>query len=303
VKPNFINGAQGLSGVEAFLCVAANSSFRKAAEKLGISPSAVSQQIRSLEERLGVPLLNRTTRSVGLTEAGQIFRARAAPALLGLQHAFEETSNLSEPAGLLRLHVPKGALPMLIEPILGEFCTRYPRIGLEVLTEDFVPDLIAGGFDAGVQLGENLAADSVALRLTRPIRFVVVGTPDYLERNGTPASPGDLRHHDCIGLRLDRQRTAVWNFLEGGRQIQMPISGRIVSDDYGLCVSAAANGLGLFQVAENIVEEALASGELCTVLDDYVAPSNGLFLHYPSRTQVMPKLRVFIDHVRRHLGR
>ena len=298
-----MNGTAGLSGVEAFLRVATHGNFRRAAEELGVSPSAVSQQIRSLEERLGVPLLTRTTRSVGLTEAGQVFRARAAPAMLGLQQAWEETSNLSEPAGLLRLHVPKGALPMLIEPILGEFCTRYPRIGLEVLTEDFVPDLIAGGFDAGVQLGEMLAADSVALRLTRPIRFVVVGTPDYLDRNGTPASPGDLRQHECISLRLDRQKSAVWNFLEQGRQVQVPVSGRIVSDDYSLCISAAASGLGLFQVAENVVEDALASGELRTVLDAFVAPSDGLFLHYPSRTQVMPKLRVFIDHVRRHLGR
>lgn len=296
-------GVQGLSGVEAFLRVAEHNSFRRAADELGISPSAVSQQVRSLEERLGVPLLNRTTRSVGLTQAGQIFRARAAPAMLGLQQAYEETRNLSEPAGLLRLHVPKGALPMLIEPILGEFCTAYPRIDLEVLTDDFVPDLIAEGFDAGVQLGELLAADSVALRLTPPIRFVVVGTPDYLERAGCPTSPGDLRHHQCISLRIDRQRTSVWNFLEGGRPVQVPVSGRISSDDYSMCIAAAASGLGLFQVAENIVEDALASGELRTVLDPYAAPSEGLFLHYPNRTQVMPKLRVFIDHVRRYLNR
>ena len=166
-----------------------------------------------------------------------------------------------------------------------------------------MPDQIAGGFEAGVLLHEQLAADAVALRLTPPIRFVVVGTPDYLERNGSPQNPADLRHHECVSLRLDRQQTAVWNFMEGGRPIQMPISGRIISDDYSLCVAAAASGLGLFQVAENIVEDALASGALRTVLDPYAALSNGLFLHYPSRSQVMPKLRVFIDHVRRHLGR
>lgn len=303
MKNSFINNAVGLSGVQAFLSVAQHASFRRAAAELGISPSAVSQQIRSLEDRLGVPLLNRTTRSVGLTQAGQIFRTRAAPAMLGLQQACEETRNLSEPAGLLRLHVPKGALAMLIEPILGEFCNAYPRIDLEVLTDDFVLDLIAEGFDAGVQLGELLDADSIVLRLTPPIRFVVVGTPDYLERSGEPAVPGDLRHHQCITLRIDSQRTNAWNFMEGGRMVQVPVAGRICSDDYSLCIAAAAKGVGLFQVAENIVADAIAVDQLRTVLDSFVAPSEGLFLHYPNRTQVMPKLRVFIDHVRKHLNR
>ena len=292
-----------LGGVEAFLRVATHRNFRRAADELGISASAVSQQVRMLEQRLGVPLLNRTTRSVGLTQAGQVFLARAAPAMAGLQQAFEETRNLVEPAGLLRLHVPAGALAMLIEPILAQFCAAYPRIELEVMTGDFIPDLIAAGFDAGVQLGEQLDADSIALRLGDPMRFVVVGTPGYLRDHGTPKTPLDLRDHECIALHIGKDRTKTWTFADGDRTLHVPITGRISSDDYALCISAAMKGLGLFLVAEVAVEAALAAGELTTVLDDYATTSNGLFLHYPSRTHAMPKLRAFIDYVRTHLDR
>lgn len=301
MKEGFTINRAGLDGVEAFLRVAERRNFRLAASDLGVSSSAVSQQIRALEQRVGVALLVRTTRSVGLTQAGQIFLRNAAPALNQLASAYDEVRNLSAPAGLLRLHMPRGVVPM-IEPLLGDFCNTFNRIDIEIRTSDEAVDLAAQGFDAGINLREYLDSDAVAVRLVGPLSFAVVGAPAYLDVHGRPKSPYDLKAHNCIRIVHDRKVQSHWSFLDGQRTISVPVSGRIVSDDYSLGVDAARRGLGLNLVAIEVVAGELADGRMEAFFEDLIPASGGLFLHYPSRTQVLPKLRVFIDYVRQKIG-
>lgn len=286
-----------LDGMEAFVRVAQHRNFRAAAEELHLSPSALSQKIKALEARTGVALLMRTTRSVGLTQAGEILLARAAPAFADLAAAYDEARNLSKPSGLLRLHMPRGMIPLLIEPVLKGFCQAYPQIEVEIFAEDHPTDLVEGGFDAGVQLGESLAPDMIALRVTPPVRFVVAGSKDYLARRGRPARLADLRHHDCIRMRGGREPIGPWHFMDGKRPVDVTVGGQVIVNDFGLGISAAVQGLGLMFVPEGIVMDQIARGELETVLDRFVPTSPGVFLYYPSRTQALPKLRVFIDYV------
>jgi DNA-binding transcriptional LysR family regulator len=185
MKQNYTIPRNLLDGVEAFLRVADRASFRMAAEDLGVSPSAISQTVRQMEDRIGVPLFIRTTRSVGLTEAGALFHAQAAPAFASLVSAWESARTLGErPAGLLRINMPRAVVPLLIEPIIADFCAQYPDVDVEVIGEDAVVDLAASGHDAGIRLGELLEADMVCVRLSPPFRFVVVGAPSYLDRRG-----------------------------------------------------------------------------------------------------------------------
>jgi len=192
-----------LDGIEAFLRVAERRSFSAAASDLGVSPSAISQTIKGLEARVGAPLFMRTTRSVGLTQAGEMFLERAAPAFAGLGDAYEAARNLgNRPAGRLRINLMRGAVQPLFEPIIAGFCETYPEIELEIYAEDALADLSAGGFDAGVRMGESLDADVIAVRLTGPFRFVAVATPGYLEKYGRPESPDELRNHRCVRMRM-----------------------------------------------------------------------------------------------------
>lgn len=303
MKSDFIMARQMLEGVDAFVRVAERRSFTAAARDLGVSPSAVSQQVKALEERVGLPLLVRTTRSVGLTEAGEIFLRRSAPALTELAEAFQETRNLGEPSGVLRLNMPRDVIPMLIEPILGDFCAAYPRINLEIVTSNIPVNLIEEGFDAGVHLGEMLDNDTVGLRLTEPIRFVVVGAPDYLDQHGRPQELADLRQHSCIRMFARGENGTNWVFVENGRPVTVSVSGRIVANDIGLCITAARQGLGLYFAAEQLVADDIAAGRLEIVLPDHTPTSDGVYLHYPSRSHILPKLRVFIDFLSAHLKR
>lgn len=291
-----------LDGVDAFLLVAEKRNFRLASVELGISPSALSQKIRALEERVGVPLLVRTTRNVGLTQAGQIFLEHARPAYSGMLAAFEETRSLGEPAGLLRLHMPHAVIPLLIEPVLAGFRAAYPRIDLEVMASDHSVDLVEEGFDAGVQLGELLDSDMIIFRLTPPIRFAVVGAPAYFERHGRPGEPADLRDHACLRLRMNSELRGHWVFLHAGRRQEVAVAGPLITNDQSLLVSAALQGLGLCYLSEGSVRPHLASGALASVLTDQMPTSDGLFLYYPNRAHILPKLRVFLDYVRTHLG-
>ena len=291
---------QALDGIEAFLRVAERRNFRQAAADLGISPSAVSQQIRMLEERVGLPLLVRTTRSVGLTQAGEIFLRRGAPAFAQLNSAYEEARTLGEPAGTLRLHMPRGVIAM-IEPLLAEFCLAYPRIDVDIRSSDAAVDLVMEGFDAGVHLREFLDDDAIAMRLTPPLAFAVVAAPSYLATHGRPLTPHDLKAHSCIRLALGNDIQSHWAFVDGDRSISIPVSGRIVSDDYDLCVTAARKGLGFYYSAVEVVAEDLQAGRLEEFFQAQIPASGGLFLHYPSRSQILPKLRVFIDFVRDRL--
>jgi DNA-binding transcriptional LysR family regulator len=291
-----------LDGIEAFLRVAARRSFSAAALDLGVSPSAISQTIKALEARVGAPLFMRTTRSVSLTQAGEMFHARAAPAYAGLADAYEAARNLGgRAAGRLRINLMRGAIQPLFAPILAGFCDEYPDIELEIFADDGLSDLIAGGFDAGVRMGEMLEADMIAVRLSGPFRFVVVGTPAYFARYGKPQSIAELSEHRCIRLRLTSSGFLPWTFQVGNREEDKAVTGPVIVNDFGALMVAVRTGVALGMMAEPVVADELASGALEMVLDDHAASSAGLFLYYPSRKQVMPKLRALIDYARDHL--
>src|SRR5262249_13160725 len=202
MKQNFTVRQGALDGVEAFLSVAQHRNFRKAAAQLGVTPSAISQAVRALETRVGAALFIRTTRSVGLTEAGDRFLSRAKPAFEELVAASAVARELGQrPAGLLRLAVPRAVVPILVEPLIASFCKAYPEVEVEIAASEELVDLAAEGFDAGIRLGQFIAADMVAVRLTPPFRFVVVGSPAYFARSDRPERPDDLRRHACLRFR------------------------------------------------------------------------------------------------------
>ena len=293
-----------LDGVEAFLRVAERKSFRVAAEDMGVSPSAISQTVRQLEERIGVPLFIRTTRSVGLSEAGIMFHAQAAPAWASLISAWESARSLGDrPAGLLRLNMPRSVVPILIEPIIADFCDKYPDVDVEVAGEDALIDLAASGHDAGIRTGELLEADMISVRLTPPFRFVIVATPGYLDRHGRPQTASDLKNHSCIRQRIASSGVIFpWRLVDAGRSVDVSVKGRVIVTDNTAVVAMAERGLGLAQVSEPLVIDQLASRQLEIVLDRFSPSSPGLFLHYPGHAQVLPKLRAFIDHVKAALA-
>ncbi len=293
-----------LDGVEAFLLIAEHRSFTTAAQHLGVSPSAISQTIRALETRVGVPLLTRTTRSVGLTQAGEQFLEHARPAISGIGQAIEAARSLGEkPAGRLRINLMRAAIVPLFEPILGEFCAAFPDIELEIFADEGLSDIMVGGFDAGVRLGESLAADMVAIRLTAPFRYAVVGTPDYFEKNGVPQRPTELLQHKCVRMRLAAGGFWDWIFVDGNRPIQIPVKGPIIVNDSAAYLMAAHSGAAIGMFALPAVQADLERGNLVEVLSEYAASSSGAFLYYPDRRQILPKLRVFIDFMQANRAR
>lgn len=291
-----------LDGIEAFLRVAERRSFSAAAADLGVSPSAISQTVKALEARIGAPLFMRTTRSVGLTQAGEMFLERAAPAYSGLADAYEAARNLgNRPAGRLRINLMRGAVQPLFEPIIAGFCEAYPEIELEIYADDALSDLSAGGFDAGVRMGESLDADVIAVRLTGPFRFVVAGTPAYFEKYGRPETPEDLRHHRCVRFRLASGGLMPWTFEKGNREFDVAVTGPVIVNDWIAATVAMRSGIAMIMTAEPVAKAMVESGDVELVLTDYAGSTSGLFLYYPSRKQVMPKLRAFIDYVREFL--
>ena len=302
MKHNFTVRQGALDGVEAFLSVAAHRSFRKAATKLGVTPSAISQAIRALEARIGAALFIRTTRSVGLTEAGERFLSRARPAFEELVAASEAARELGQrPAGLLRLSVPRAAVPILLEPLIASFCQAYPEVELEIAASDELVDLAAEGFDAGIRLGQFIAADMITVRLTRPFPFVIVGSPAYLASRGRPERPGDLRHHACLRFRHFNGAIALWSLKDNERMIEVAVSGPLIANDFSTVLGAAAEGVGLAQVPKPIAAERIKAGKLVQVLESFAPITPGMFLYCPSRHQMMPKLRAFVDHVKSRL--
>lgn len=291
-----------VDGVEAFLRVAERRSFRAAADDLGLSPSAISQTIRALEARVGVPLLTRTTRSVGLTEAGQRFLDHARPAFDGLTAAFEAARSFGErPAGLLRLNVPRAAIPFLLEPVLEGFSVAYPEVEIEICGEDELIDLVERGFDAGIRMGDYLEADMIGVRLTPPFRLVVAGSPAYFERYGRPETPADLRRHRCVRTRTPSTGAVFrWVFEEDGQKLEIAVDGPLIVNDIEVGKAAALRGIALTFMAEPLVAQAVAEGRLEVVLANYAALSPGAYLYYPSRAQMLPKLRAFVDFIREH---
>jgi DNA-binding transcriptional LysR family regulator len=306
MKQNFTVRQGALDGVEVFLSVAQHRSFRKAAAELGVTPSAISQTVRVLEARIGAALFIRTTRSVGLTEAGEQFLARAKPAFEELVAASEVARGLGQrPAGLLRLSVPRAVIPILLEPLIVSFCKAYPEVEVELAASKEVIDLAAEGFDAAVRMGHLVAPDMVAVPMTPPFRLIVVGSPDYFAERSRPRHPNDLRQHACLRWRRTNGAIALWSFIDSDNDsdsdqtIEIAVSGPLIANDYSSMLGAAVEGLGLAQIPEPLATDALRSGKLIHVLEAYAPMRPGVFLCYPGRRQIMPKLRAFIDHVKR----
>ena len=303
MKQNFTVRHGALDGVETFLNVARHRSFRRAAAALGVTPSAVSQSVRALEARIGAALLTRTTRSVGVTEAGQRFLERAGPAFDELVAAAEAARDLGRrPAGLLRLAVPRAVVPLILEPVLASFCEAYPEIELEIAASDEMVDIAAGGFDAGIRMGQFIAPDMVAVQLTRPFPFVVVASPGYLSQRKRPERIEDLRDHACLRLRRSNGSIATWSFVVGNRPIEAIVSGPLIAHDYPTLLGAAIQGLGLAQAPGPVAEAPIADGRLQPLLTPFAVTAPGVFLYHSGRRQVLPKLRAFIDHVKGRLG-
>lgn len=293
-----------LPAVSAFVCVARHASFSRAAAELGVSPSALSQTVRALEARLGLRLLHRTTRRVGLTEHGERFLRQVAPGLAQIDAAIQDLDALRDhPAGRLRINLPRLVAERLVLPRLPAFLARYPEVHVELYQEAAFADLIAGGFDAGIRLGESLQRDMVAVPIGPRMRQVVVGAPAYFERRGVPRTPQELIAHECIGFRKASGRLYAWEFtdprrLSGKRDFDIHVEGRLVFNDSALARRAAIDGLGLAQLFEWEVAGDLAAGRLRRVLDDWLQPFDGWYIYYPAREQMAPKLRVFIDFMR-----
>jgi DNA-binding transcriptional LysR family regulator len=289
-----------LSGLRALLCVAEKRGFRAAAAELRLTPSAVSQAVRALEERVGVQLLQRTTRSVGLTEAGERFVAQVRPAMDSIAEALEGLAELRDrPAGNLRLTVPRVGHAEVLRPRIAAFLASYPDIRVDVRADDALADIVADGFDAGLRIGETVEHEMVAVRVSADQRVAVVGSPAYFAARGRPQHPRDLGSHDCINLRLPTSGvTYRWEFSDGGKELEVAVNGRLTVDDAQALVDAAADGIGLAYVFENMAREPLAAKRLVRVLDEFCPPFPGYFLYYPNRAHLAPKLRAFVDFMR-----
>lgn len=292
-----------LDGLVALLTVAEKRSFTAAAAELGVTPSAVSQTVRVLEARAGVALLARTTRDVAPTEAGRRFIERARPAIDDIAAAFREASSLGDrPSGLLRLNVPRIALPTLIEPMLAGFCEAYPDVEVEIYVDDAFANIVEDGFDAGIRLGELIEADMIAVPLSLPFRLAVVGSPDYFSRHGRPERPEDLKRHRCINFRQSaRGGLYHWEFEEGGREYALAVSGQVTINEGNAMLAAAIMGLGLAYTLAPVAEPLIEQGLLKSVLEPFCPETPGFFIYFPSRHQVMPKLRAFIDFAKTNL--
>ena len=288
-----------LNELTAFAAVARLRSFRKAALERGVSASALSHALRTLEERLGVRLLNRTTRSVTPTEAGQRLLARLEPAMREIDDALLDLSTLQDvPAGKLRLNVPRPAARLLLAPMLSCFVARYPRVQVELVTDDGMIDIVRDGFDAGIRFGEQVAADMIAVPVGAPQPFLVVASPAYLAAHGAPATPHALLEHACIGRRFPSGRQYAWEFGQEGEAVSIAVSGPLVFDDDELMLRAARDGAGLAYVYEADARADIAAGRLVNVLERCLPPPSRYFLYYPSRRQMPAVLRAFVDMLR-----
>src|SRR6476619_625717 len=299
MKQNFTVRQGALDGVEAFLSVAQHRSFRRAAAELGVTPSAISQAVRALEARIGAVLFIRTTRSVSLTQAGERFLSRAKPAFEELVAASEVARELGQrPAGLLRLSVPRAVVPILLEPLIASFCQAYPEVGVEIAASKELVDLAAEGFDAGIRLGQFIAADMVAVRLTPPFPFVVVSSPEYLRLCKRPERIDDLRQHACLRIRRSNGSIAPWSFVDGNKTVEAIVSGPLIAHDFPTLLGAAIQGVGLVQAPSPLAAGPTKAGKLVQVLKPFAPMAPGVFLSYTGRHKMMPKLRAFIDHVK-----
>lgn len=291
---------QDMADLTAFVVVAEERNFTRAALKLGLSQSALSGIVRRLEERLGVRLLARTSRSVAPTEAGERLVRTLTPMLRELDQSFAELSALRErPAGTIRISSVEHAAKMIILPALTRLLSKYPDINVEVIVDYGLVDVVADHFDAGVRLGEQVAKDMIAIRMSPDVPMAIVGSPAYFNTNAVPDKPEHLVEHRAINLRLPTTGVLnAWRFLEGGREIRVRVDGPLVFNTIDLILDAAIDGLGLAYLPLDQVTEHLASGRLVRVLADSTPPLPGYHLYYPSRRHSSPAFSLFIEAVR-----
>jgi DNA-binding transcriptional LysR family regulator len=286
-----------LSHLPILLAVARRRSFAAAASELGVSASNVSHSVRAVEERLGTPLFARTTRSVALTAEGEAFFATLAPALQEVDSVWERLrSRKTGASGLVRINMSRVALPLAITAVIAAMVERYPDVTVEAYIDDGLTDIVAAGFDAGVRLGEMIAEDMVAVRLTPPFMAIVAAAPAYLERRGAPGSIADLAAHDCVGFRqIAGGGLYRWDLQENGRDVQVDVGQAAIVNDPLSAVDLGLAGVGLIYVFEPLVRTHLAEGRLVQVLPHAAIEEPGLFLYFPRRAAMAPKLRAFID--------
>ena len=289
-----------LDGIEVFVAVAEAKGFRAAGERLGVSGSAVSQALRRLEDRLGVALVRRTTRSVHLTEAGERLFAAARPALDELRTAVAAVGELGdEPRGTLRLHVSGAAESFLSGPLLADFMKEYPHVQLDLFVSDEPVDIVAAGYDAGIRLGEVIDRDMIAVPVSGDLRLVVVGAPSYFAKHRKPKHPRDLVEHVCINWHPTAEAPPYrWEFTEGKREFSVDVRARVLTNDPALNIRLARAGAGL-TLADSRMREYVAGGELVPVLEEFSTPFPGFYLYYPERRHASPALRALVDYLRR----
>ncbi|KRA66290.1 transcriptional regulator [Caulobacter sp. Root655] len=288
-----------LPDLAVFALVAQHRSFRAAAQVLGVSASALSHTLRNLETRLDVRLLHRTTRSVAPTEAGERLLARLAPALADIDVALGEIAAYRDrPAGRLRLNLARSAARWLFAPRVGGFLKAYPDVRVEMVCDDGLSDIVAGGFDCGVRLGESLQADMIAVPIGGDLSQALVASPEYLAEHGAPARPEDVPHHRCLLNRRPTGQTWPWEFERQGRVVVVNPPGVLVCDENEVLRRACLDGAGLAFLFRDQVEGDIAAGRLVPLLEDWCEPFAGFFLYYTSRRQLSPALRAFIDWMR-----
>ena len=292
--------ATGNTDLRAFVAVAEQGNFSKAAQQLGLSPSSLSQIIRTFEERLGVRLIHRTTRSVSLTEAGERLLLRIRPALAELDSALSDVGHFRDrPAGIVRVRCLRHAYRVYVAPILAAFQVAYPDVKLDILVDDAIVDLVAGGFDVGFTLGEVLEKDMVGVKLGSEMRQIAVASPDYIARHGRPETPKDLHTHQCIRWRWPGQVTPYnWEFFKDGAWFEVDVDGPLILSEQTMTIDAAVQGIGIAFWIEQELKPLIEQGKLVPLLEEYSAAFPGVYVCYPQQRQMAPALRAFIDFVK-----
>ena len=284
-----------IAEMSAFVAIAERASFAKAAKQLGVSRSSLSESLRSLEERLGVRLVNRTTRSVAVTQAGERLLVQLRPLLDNFDAVLESVNAFRDsPAGHLRITVPRPAARTVIEPVLSRFLAAYPAVTLEVSIDSALTDIVRDRFDAGIRPGHRVEQDMIAVRVGEDARPTVVASPDYLRRHGTPQEPSDLRAHNCSRMRFASSAPQRWIFEKRGKTVEVDVTGSLIAGESDLAIRAALDGVALARVPLHAVRAHLAAKTLVAVLEDWRPRSVGFYLYYPSRRQMPAALQALI---------
>jgi DNA-binding transcriptional LysR family regulator len=290
----------GFAETNALLAVIEQKSFTKAANHLGLSPARISEMVRNLEERLGMRLVERTTRSVAASPAGERLLERLRPLLDDYQAALESLNDFrSKPAGTIRLTVAPFAADFVLAPLIARFVAQHPEISLDVSVDRAFVDIVEGRFDAGIRNGERVARDMIAVRISDEMPFAVAASPDYIKQRGAPKTPRELTNHACIRFRFPSGGLAPWRFGNKGRAFEVEVDGPLTTNEPGIGITAAVSGAGLVKLPLPYLAPEIETGRLVTVLDEWAQPSiDGFFLYYPTRRQMRPTLKALVDFLR-----